>query len=58
VGRRDRTSRMATRRKRKAKERKPIDENADARLKRILQARRRRGLGVVMLERENGVRVA
>jgi hypothetical protein len=49
---------MATRRKRKAKERKPIDENADAGLKRILQARRRRGLGVVMLERENGVRVA
>jgi hypothetical protein len=49
----------ARQRKRKApKERKPIEEKADAGLKRLLQARRRRGMGVVMLERQNGVRVA
>jgi hypothetical protein len=44
-------------RKREApREGKPIDEKADAGLKRLLQARRRRGMGVVMLERQTGRR--
>jgi hypothetical protein len=52
--------RMTARRKRKPspKQSKLIDEKDDAGLRRLLQARRRRGLGVVMLERQNGVRAA